>query len=127
MDADLAEASDDRIFGCDACQEACPFNYRVKTSGVDGFLRDIAGAAPLLADILKLKRREEFTGRFAGSPLMRAGRNGLVRNACAAAGNSGDSSLIPLLVDLLGDSDPGIAAHADMALRRLRKSPCAPV
>ncbi|MCK5735081.1 MAG: tRNA epoxyqueuosine(34) reductase QueG, partial [Spirochaetaceae bacterium] len=97
----------DRVFGCDACQEACPFNSRVKETQVEAFRRDIAGASRSLKELLALKTREDVLERFAGSPLMRAGRNSLVRNACIAAGNSRDTSLLPELLQLSKDKDEG--------------------
>ncbi len=112
--------SGDRVFGCDVCQEVCPFNFRVKKTSAEAFLRDIAGASRDLRELLNLKTREDVLSRFAGSPLMRAGRLSLVRNACIAAGNSGDAPLLPDLLVLTGDEDEGVRKHAARAVEQLR-------
>ena len=117
---DYQAAAADRIFGCDACQEVCPFNARVSPTDVEAFLKDRAGPAVDLTEVLRMKTHEEMTARFAGSPLMRAGRNGLVRNAVTVAGNSGDENLIPLLESLVDDEDDGVREHARRAIGRLR-------
>ncbi len=121
-DAVPPEQTGNRVFGCDACQEVCPLNHRVKETPAEAFLRDIAGASRDLRELLNLKNREDVLSRFAGSPLMRAGRSSLVRNACIAAGNSGDTSLLPDLLVLTGDDDEGICKHASRAVEQLRKT-----
>jgi epoxyqueuosine reductase len=60
-----------------------------------------------------------FRARFRGTPVMRAKRRGLVRNACVAAGNAGDPALVPALIALLDDLEPLIRGHAAWALGRL--------
>lgn len=121
-DAVQPEQTGNRVFGCDACQEVCPFNYRVKETPVEAFLRDIAGASRSLRELLNLKTREDFLSRFAGSPLMRAGRSSLVRNACIAAGNSGDVSLLPDLLSLTGDEDAGVRKNASQSVEQIKNS-----
>lgn len=107
------------IFGCDLCQEVCPLNVRARVTDVPNFLRPIAGGRPLLADILAIESDEAFTQRFAGSPLMRARRRRLVRNACIAAANANARELAPLLQRRAVDDDPVIAEHAAWALDQL--------
>lgn len=109
------------VFGCDLCQEVCPFNYRRETTTEQGFLTDYAGPRVDLTEVLQMSDRDEFVSRFAGSPLMRAGRTGLVRNACTAAANNGDAGLLPLLQKLCGDTDPGIRQHARWAVIQLER------
>lgn len=76
----------DRLFGCDVCQEFCPFNegragqQEIRMDGLRA--GDGVGEALDLALILQIKTDEAFLARFAGTPLMRAGRLGLQRNAC---------------------------------------------
>jgi epoxyqueuosine reductase len=78
-----------RIFGCDTCQEACPYNRTfAKSAACPDFKKHIAGPAISLKEILKIKNDQEFLNRFAGSPLMRAKRKGLQRNARIADFNS---------------------------------------
>jgi len=128
LEPDIAEpelmmsAAGDRIFGCDACQEVCPFNVRVEISEVEAFRNDIAGPVLNLNELLDLSNHDEMVQHFAGSPLMRAGREGLVRNACVAAGNSGDKTLIGVLRKRMNDEDAGIGLHAEWAVDKLSRN-----
>ena len=71
-----------RIFGCDACQEVCPYNKSLARPATNReILKTIAGPSIPLKDILSIRTDREFLDRFAGSPLMRAKRAGLQRNA----------------------------------------------
>jgi len=70
------------IFGCDICQEVCPYNKaHAKPTRHPDFQKKIAGDSTPLKEILKIKTDAQFVARFAGSPLMRAKRKGLQRNA----------------------------------------------
>ncbi|MFW5695527.1 MAG: tRNA epoxyqueuosine(34) reductase QueG [Alkalispirochaeta sp.] len=113
----------DWIFGCDLCQEVCPLNVRARVTDVENFLTPIAGSDIRLAEILAIETDEEFTARFAGSPLMRAKRRGLVRNACIAAANTGAVELVPRLRVLADDVDEIIAIHARWAVDQLLPKP----
>ncbi|SIQ19340.1 epoxyqueuosine reductase [Alkalispirochaeta americana] len=115
---DLARSLGDWVFGCDLCQERCPFNQGVPSTGIEGFLQHRGGSFLLLRDLLSL-REEDMLARFAGSPLMRAGRTRLVRNACIAAANSGALDLLPQLRVLREDADEIIAAQAEQAITAL--------
>ena len=121
LTSQLRDNTGDRIFGCDICQEVCPFNAVVKETTVEAFRRDIAGASRSLRELLQLKDRQAVLERFAGSPLMRAGRDTLVRNACIAAGNSRDISLIRELGVLRDneEADEAVRREAALALRKL--------
>ena len=119
---ELRPAMGDWIFGCDLCQEVCPLNVRAQVTDVGGFITPIAGSRLELAEILSIRDDEEFTERFAGSPLMRAKRRRLLRNACIAAANLGARSLIARLRELARDEDEIIAEHAAWAERRLRET-----
>lgn len=107
------------LFGCDLCQEVCPLNVRAEVTGVADFVQLKAGATQPLAEILALRDDEEFTRRYAGSPLMRAGRRGLIRNACIVAANTGATELLPQLRALAAGPDALIAEHAAWAVGRL--------
>lgn len=109
----------DWIFGCDLCQEVCPLNVRAQVTDVENFQKPIAGAHVDLGEIMAIRTDEEFTARFAGSPVMRAKRRGLIRNACIAAANLKEVALIPVLEKLVEDSDEIIAIHAQWALNQL--------
>jgi epoxyqueuosine reductase len=113
-----------RLFGCDICQEVCPFNVgRAKSQTVRiPELKSGAGVGESLdlVEILSFRNDEAFLKRFAGTPLMRAKRFGLVRNACVVAGNSRDRTLIPILRQLIeSESDGILKEHAEWALSQL--------
>ncbi|MFN8542675.1 MAG: tRNA epoxyqueuosine(34) reductase QueG [Candidatus Binatia bacterium] len=100
------------IFGCDLCQEACPWN-------ADAHDPDTADAlCPSLPELLALDA-SAFERRFAGSPIRRARRAGLLRNVAVALGNSGNPDAVPPLVRALGDPEPLVRGHAAWALGRL--------
>lgn len=107
------------LYGCDVCQEVCPFNRFALPSAEPAFqASDWNAAAPPLADILRLDEAG-FGERFATSPIRRIKRARLVRNACVAAGNWGDPAIAPALAALLADPEPLIRGHAAWALRRI--------
>jgi epoxyqueuosine reductase len=105
-------------FGCDICQDVCPWNRRRRHRGGAAFEPRPGSAAPDLADLAVLDE-EAFRRRFRGSPVKRAKRRGLVRNVALALGNGGDAGHRPLLERLAGDADPVVREHAAWALRRL--------
>ncbi len=121
VDREYRRKAGNWIFGCDVCQEVCPFNSQAEETTVEGFLRDYAGAALNLVEILTLRNRTDVLKRFSGSPLMRAGRAGLVRNACTVAGNIGGLELVPVLEKLINDENSGIGEHAVWALEKIRR------
>ncbi|MDX2163266.1 MAG: tRNA epoxyqueuosine(34) reductase QueG [bacterium] len=109
------------IYGCDVCQDVCPFQRFAPQSREPLFCAaDVERAAPLLRDVLALDDAG-FGARYGGSAIMRIKRERLVRNACVAAGNSGDSSLIPALVALMAGESDLIAHHAAWAVEHLEK------
>ncbi len=107
------------VYGCDVCQEVCPFNRFARPTGEPAFYPvDWDAAAPPLAELLALDE-EAFAQRFHHSPIRRIKRGRLVRNACVAAGNWGSRSTVPALTLLLRDSEPMVRGHAAWALRRI--------
>jgi epoxyqueuosine reductase len=116
---DLRPMMGNWVFGCDVCQEVCPYNRFVPAGQHPGLLADAENGAIPLGELLALDEAA-FRERFRGTPLMRTKRRGLVRNACVAAGNSGRQELAPYLVSLLDDAEPLVRGHAAWALGRLR-------
>jgi epoxyqueuosine reductase len=107
-----------RVFGCDDCLAVCPWNKFAATSSEMKFAATDATANPPLAELLQLDDAT-FRTRYAGTPVKRTGRDRIVRNTLIAAGNSGDASLIPLVMPLLSDASSLVRAMAVWALRRL--------
>ena len=108
------------IFGCDVCQIVCPFNrFSQPTKEPAFWLDSTEKAMPKLIDLLTLTE-EQFTERFNASPIKRIKRVRFMRNACIAAGNWGDPSIIEALVTLLNDPAAMVRGHAAWALGRIR-------
>ncbi|HIE51964.1 MAG TPA: tRNA epoxyqueuosine(34) reductase QueG [Armatimonadetes bacterium] len=107
------------IFGCDECQEVCPWNQRrARFPAASTFHPRPDLARPDLLELLNLTPAE-FNRRFRDSPLRRTKRRGLLRNLCVALGNSGDRRAVPALIRALGDAEPLVRAHAAWALGQL--------
>ena len=117
--AELRPLMGNWVYGCDVCQDVCPFN-RFAAPTAEAAFRPASWdmAAPPLLDLLALDD-DTFARRFAGSPVRRIGRARLARNACVAAGNWGSAAAVPALVALLGDAAPIVRGHAAWALRRI--------
>jgi epoxyqueuosine reductase len=103
-------------FGCDVCQDVCPWNRRAATTGETAAFR--AREHPPLAALLALDEAA-YRATFRGSPLKRARREGLARNAAVALGNGGAADSVPALAAALGHADPVVRGHAAWALGRL--------
>ena len=108
------------IFGCDVCQDVCPYvrQFSSPTQFAAFYPRDVDRAAPPLLDLLGMDRAA-FNARFKGTPLLRAKRRGVLRNACIAAGNWGSPQTLPLLEKLLHDEEPLLHEHAAWAIARI--------
>jgi epoxyqueuosine reductase len=107
-----------RIFGCDTCQEACPWNRATPETSEPGFHPREENLLPDLAPLVGMSA-EEFSRRFKNSPVRKATRDGLVRNVVVALGNSGSAQAIPTLEKGLQDVSPLVRAHAAWALGRI--------
>ena len=119
---ELRHAIRDWAFGCDICQEVCPYNKRKATRSRWPEFSAGAGAGPYLniAEVLGIRSEEEFEERFCGTPLTRPGRAGLLRNCCVAAGNLGLEEAVPALIRCLRDDEaPLIRGHAAWALAKI--------
>ena len=107
-----------RIYGCDDCLAACPWNRFAVAAHPKLQARDDL-RAPALAELSTLDDAG-FRARFAGSPVKRIGRDRFVRNVLIAIGNSGDPALLPAAERLRTDANPVVAEAAEWAVARLR-------
>ena len=107
------------IYGCDICQDVCPWNVRFASDLAEPALASRDGTDdPDLAELLTLDD-DAFRGRFRGSAIKRAKRRGLARNVAIALGNRRDPADVPALAHaLLSDPEPLVRAHAASALGR---------
>ncbi len=115
---DLREKFGNRIYGCDDCLAACPWNKFASPSSEVGYGARAELEAPRLADLARLDDAA-FRALFAGSPIKRLGRDRFVRNVLIAIGNSGRADLCEVAAALLEDASPLVRAMAVWAIRRL--------
>jgi epoxyqueuosine reductase len=107
------------VFGCDACQEICPWVRRYSRPSGESFLSyDTERAIPKLVDLMKLDEAA-FRARFKGTPILRPKRRGLLRNVAVALGNSGSPEALPVLEQALQDPEPLVREHAEWAIERI--------
>ena len=106
------------VFGCDICQDVCPWNRRAPATEIAEFQARPELVNPAL-DWLAEMSAEEFSRKFRGSPVKRAKRNGLRRNAAIAIGNSGERKFLPVLEKLAADEDEVVAESAAWAIQKL--------
>jgi epoxyqueuosine reductase len=106
------------VFGCDICQDVCPWNRKAPATKAEEFqAREVLINPPL--EWLAGMSVEAFRQTFRGSPVRRAKRSGLRRNAVIAIGNSGERKFLPLLEKLSSDEDEVVAESAVWAIARL--------
>ena len=109
----------DWVFGCDICQDVCPVNQLAQPAGDPALAAaSVEDARPDLIAILEMTE-EQFQARYRGSPMRRARRVGLQRNACVALGNIGDRAAGPALAQALRTGEPLVRGHAAWALGRI--------
>jgi epoxyqueuosine reductase len=120
--AGLRPLIDGWIFGCDICQTVCPWNRFAAPEGDASFHPRAGAAATDLIHTLALTP-ESFRRRFARTPLQRAKRRGLLRNAAVALGNLGDERALPALEKALDDPEPMVREHARWAMERIKTKP----
>ena len=116
---DLRPLIGDRIFGCDDCLDACPWNRFAQESREAAFSARKSTTGMSLREYLELSDAE-FRAFFRNSPIKRIKRRGFLRNVCVALGNAGDISDIPALERAARDPEPLIAEHARWAIDRIR-------
>lgn len=108
----------DWVFGCDACLDACPVGAGRYESHPDFLPPSPEDVAPRLTELLALDEAA-FSERFRGRAIMRAKRDGLVRNACVALGNVGAPGDLEALTGALADPSPTVRGHAAWAVAAL--------
>ena len=115
-----------RIFGCDICQEVCPYNRRLpaQTPRIGALHAQRARLAPPLLEGFDPAQpywlnQTAFSEHFARSPIKRAKRGGMLRNVCVALGNWGDPAAVAALALAATDPDPVVRVHAAWALGRV--------
>lgn len=107
----------DWVFGCDICQQVCPWN-RFAVEADPAF--DSKTPLPALTEELSLTP-PAFNQRFKQSPIKRAKRRGYLRNVAVALGNTGDIHALPVLQSALNDEEPMIREHAQWAIGQIKK------
>jgi len=119
----LRPAIGNRVYGCDICQEVCPWNDRFSAaSGESAYSPRPELDNPSLIDLatrLLEMSGKAFLREFRDSPVSRARRNGLLRNVCVALGNWGSDEAVPVLERAARDHSELVREHAEWALRRI--------
>lgn len=123
---DLCPLIGDRIFGCDACQDVCPLNSHSETQkpAIDDFAFESgAGQFLDLEMVLGIRSESAFNARFSGTPIFRAKREGLLRNAAIVAANTSAESVLDSLIHAF-ENDPSeiVRVHALRAIASLRNA-----
>ena len=118
---ELRAGMGNHVFGCDICQDVCPWNRKAPASSIAEFQPQPERFNPALAWVASLSE-DQFRSAFRSSAIRRAKRSGLRRNAVVAMANSGRHEFVALLQQLTNDPDPVVAEHADGALRRIGPS-----
>ena len=116
-----------RVYGCDICQEVCPWNVKFQTPSSEPAYRarpELDGP-PLveLAERLLAMDDASFARAFRGSPVRRAKRDGLLRNLCVGLGNEGGKHAVAVLIQALRDRAPLVRGHAAWGLGKIAESP----
>ena len=106
------------IFGCDICQEVCPWNSKAVPTTEPAFQPRDGNLAPELLSLVDMTQ-QEFSRRFRGSPIKRAKRRGFLRNVLVAIGNWGTRRAVPALEGALADQEPLVREHAAWALGKI--------
>jgi epoxyqueuosine reductase len=122
INPDLMRGMGRQIFGCDICQEVCPWNRKAPIAADP----DLAAREDLVnpsLEWLATLSEAEFEAKFNGSPVRRAGFLGLRRNTAVAIGNNGSTAFTSILSDWAAATDAGLRAAAQWALKKLQSNP----
>ncbi|TDJ03906.1 MAG: tRNA epoxyqueuosine(34) reductase QueG [Caldithrix sp.] len=115
---ELREPMGNHIFGCDICQDVCPWNHRAAATDKPAFQPREGLLNPDLEEIAKLSI-EEFREKFRQSPVKRAKYAGFLRNVAVAMGNSGNSKFLSVLEELSEHEEPLVSGHAKWAVEKI--------
>ncbi len=110
----------DRIYGCDDCLAACPWNRFARAGAMMRPHTREDFSKPDLVELLALNAAG-FKAKFAGTPMLRTKRRGLLRNVCVALGNVGQESALPALAKAAQDTEPLVQEHATWAMAQIRE------
>jgi len=119
---ELRPAIGNRVFGCDICQEVCPWNSDPEPGDPNALIPGQPTGFPAMqvwAETLLGLDADAFREAYSGTPLYRPGRDAMLRNLCVGLGNSGDQEAIPVLSRCLSDESELVREHAAWALGRL--------
>jgi epoxyqueuosine reductase len=116
--ADLRSLIGNRIYGCDDCLAVCPWNRFARAATM---MKPHARGDLGTPELLKLLELDDaaFKVKFAGTPMLRTKRRGLLRNVCVALGNVGTAEALPALDHALTDSEPLVREHAAWAIEQI--------
>ena len=106
------------IFGCDICQEVCPWNSKAVPTDEPAFQPRDGNLTPKLLSLIGMTQ-QEFSRKFKGSPIKRTKRRGFLRNVLVAIGNWGEPRAVPALKNALADDEPLVRSHAAWALGKI--------
>ena len=108
------------VYGCDDCLAVCPWNRFAREASI---MKSVVRTDLDQPDLLELLTLDDagFKKRFAGSPILRTKRRGLLRNVCVVLGNIGDGGALPALDKAAADPEPLIAEHAAWATTQIRR------
>ncbi len=117
----LREPMGNFIYGCDVCQDVCPWNRQLSGSLVEQFKPRETNRAPELRELARISP-QDFRERYHRSPIKRTKWQGLMRNIAVALGNSRNPESVVKLTGLLNTDDSMVRRHAAWALARIGTS-----
>ena len=125
LDEELRPDMGEHIFGCDICQDVCPWNNKSGNAPATSLTEFQPREGLFRPDLQRLAEMDEeaFRQTFRHSPVKRAKFSGVKRNVAVAMGNSGNKAFLPVLEKMAAGDDEIVAEHARWAMQRLRELP----